>query len=482
MNNQPGLNASADLTLQAIRDGKLPVHAYISEVLDRCKRKEHLNTFITLLDEPALKAAGQLDEIRSRASTLAPLAGLAVAIKDNINVAGVPTTAGTVSLARNISTVTAPTAQKLIDAGAIVIGKTNLHELAMGTTGINTAECAGLVQNPCAPGKVLGGSSSGTAAAIAAGLVTCGLGTDTGGSVRIPAALTGTVGLRPSVGDGGTERRYHDDGQVVPLSRTRDTVGPMGRSVAEVALLDSVITGSKRVTNPASLSGVRMGIPPILWSGLDKSLEKVVLKAVETLKQAGVVFVNDDLPDIFTLGDRISFSILMRETEEDISNYLKLSAIESLSFKDITERITSPDVKPIFESIVAGTAQDTYDEAMTTHRPAFQQIYKDYFSRNNISAILFPTTILPATSIEDIQRLGTVSINDGPPLDAFHAYKRNTSPTSVAGLPGLSLPCGYTEDMLPVGIELDGLVGSDEALLGLGLALEQIFSVKQPTR
>lgn len=480
MSSQIDFSVSADLTLQAIRDGKLPVHAYISEVLDLCKREENRNTFISLLDEPALKAANGLDELQSEGSTLAPLAGLAVAIKDNINVVGVPTTAGTASLTNNISTTTAPTAQKLIDAGAIVIGKTNLHELALGTTGINTAECAGLVQNPRAPGKTPGGSSSGTAAAIAAGLVTCGLGTDTGGSVRIPAALTGTVGLRPSVGDGGAERRYHDDGQVVPLSRTRDTVGPMGRSVAEVALLDSVITGSKRVTNPTSLSGVRMGIPPILWSGLDKSLEKVVLKAVETLTQAGVVFVDDDLPDIFTLGDQISSSILMRETEEDISNYLKISGVRDLSFKDMTERITSPDVKPIFESIVAGTAHDTYDEVMTKHRPSFQQIYKNYFSRNNINALLFPTTILPATSIEAIQRLGTVSINDGPPCDAFHAYKRNTSPTSIAGLPGLSVPCGYTEDRLPVGIELDGLVGSDEALLGLGLALEQAFNVEQP--
>ena len=117
-----------------------------------------------------------------------------------------------------------------------------MHELAFGITSTNLSSFAGPVRNPYDPIRIPGGSSGGTAAAVAAGVVTCGLGSDTGGSTRIPAALCGIVGLRPSVGNGGTERRYHDENAVVPISHTRDTIGPMGQTVADVALLDFVMT------------------------------------------------------------------------------------------------------------------------------------------------------------------------------------------------------------------------------------------------
>ena len=155
-----------------------------------------------------------------------------------------PTSAGTPALQHARPTKNAPSLQKLLDAGAIVIGKTNMHELAFGITSTNLSSFAGPVKNPYDRKRIPGGSSGGTAAAIAARIVTCGLGSDTGGSTRVPAALTGTVGLRPSVGNGGAERRYDDANLVVPISHTRDTVGPMGRTVADVALLDSVITGT----------------------------------------------------------------------------------------------------------------------------------------------------------------------------------------------------------------------------------------------
>ena len=154
-----------------------------------------------------------------------------------------PTSGGTPALHNAQPKTNAPSLQALFEAGAIIIGKTNLHELAFGITSTNLSPFAGPVKNPYDKTRIPGGSSGGTAAAIAAGIVTCGLGTDTGGSTRIPAALTGTVGLRPSVGNGGAQRRYNDANMVVPISHTRDTVGPMGRTVADVALLDSVITG-----------------------------------------------------------------------------------------------------------------------------------------------------------------------------------------------------------------------------------------------
>ena len=189
-------------------------------------------------------ARGRGSPSRRGARRPLPLAGLPIVVKDNINTADMPTSAGTPALQNARPRRNAPSLQKLLDAGAIVIGKANMHELAFGITSTNLSSFAGPVKNPYDKKRIPGGSSGGTSAAIAAGIVSCGLGSDTGGSTRVPAALTGTVGLRPSVGNGGAERRYDDANMVVPISHTRDTVGPMGRTVADVALLDSVITGT----------------------------------------------------------------------------------------------------------------------------------------------------------------------------------------------------------------------------------------------
>src|SRR5262249_23731083 len=148
------------------------------------------------------------------------LAGLPIIVKDNINTKNLPTTGGTPALKGFTPNGNAPTLQALLDAGAIIIGKGNMHELAFGITSTNLAPFAGPVKNPYNQSLIAGGSSGGSAAAIAARIVPAGLGTDTGGSVRIPSALTGTVGFRPSVGNGGAERRYNGEG-VIPISHTR---------------------------------------------------------------------------------------------------------------------------------------------------------------------------------------------------------------------------------------------------------------------
>jgi mandelamide amidase len=259
--------------VEAMRLARLSATSYVGTLLARAKAQQDLNTTIALNEHGALAAAAAVDAARSRGAALPRLAGLPIVVKDNINSHDLPTTGGTAALRGVRPATNAPSLQKLLDAGAIVLGKSNLHELAFGITSTNFS--AGAVKNPYDKTRIPGGSSGGTAAAIAARIVPAGLGTDTGGSTRIPAALCGIVGLRPSVGNGGAQRRSTDTHAVVPISHTRDTGGPRARTVADVALLDSVITGTP-LASAAALQGLRIGVPRSFWSGLDRSLGAVV--------------------------------------------------------------------------------------------------------------------------------------------------------------------------------------------------------------
>jgi indoleacetamide hydrolase len=454
----------------AIRSKKVTAVSLVQAALERAGRHRDLNAFIVMNRDGALALAAKVDA----GEISGTLAGLPIVVKDNINTADMPTSAGTPALQHARPVNTAPSLQKLLDAGAIVIGKTNMHELAFGITSTNLASFGGAVKNPYDKSRIPGGSSGGTAAAVAARIVTCGLGSDTGGSTRVPAALTGTVGLRPSVGNGGAQRRYHDADLVVPISHTRDTVGPMGRTVADVALLDSVITGTA-MAQPEPLRGKRLGIPATFWSGLDRDVEAVARAACKRLADAGVVLVDTDIAGLFDQNAKVSFVVALHEPIADIPAYLKASGIEGTTLADIAEKIASPDVKGAFGAITADAFGAAYQDAMNVQRPALQQIYQAYFRDNRLDAILFPTTIAPAPPIDAENGSGQMSVNGNAPVPTFDTMIRNTDPGSNAGLPGLSLFAGMTSGGLPVGLEIDGPVGSDALLLGLGLSMEKLL-------
>jgi mandelamide amidase len=462
--------------VEAIKSGRVSATAYVGTLIERAKAKKQLNAIITLNEHGALAAAANIDAARARGAELPRLAGLPIVVKDNINTHDLPTTGGTAALRRARPTKNAPSLQKLLDAGAIVIGKSNLHELAFGITSTNLTPFAGPVKNPYDLTRIPGGSSGGTAAAIAAHIVPAGLGTDTGGSTRIPAALCGIVGLRPSVGNGGAQRRYTDTNAVVPISHTRDTVGPMARTVSGVALLDSVITGAPLAT-PAQLKGLRIGVPQSFWAGLDSSLAAVVIRAEAKLANAGVVFVDVDLPGLAELNDRVSFQLALHEPIADMPAYLAATGLTGITLADIAANVSSPDVKGAFGAILADAFGKDYPAALNVHRPKLQALYADYFAANKLDAMMFPTTVLPATPIDMVNGSGKVQINGGAPVDTFATYIRNTDPGSNAGIPGLSLPAGLTTSGLPVGLELDGPVGSDGRLIAIGLAFEAVLGV-----
>lgn len=459
----------------AIRAGsRLTAEAYVTTLITRAEALKDLNAFITLNKTGALAAAKKVDADRVAGKSLPALAGLPIVVKDNINSADLPTSGGTLALKNVQPTSNAASLQKLIDAGAIVLGKTNLHELAFGITSTNLQAFAGPVKNPYDKTRIPGGSSGGTAAAIAARIAPGGLGTDTGGSVRLPSALCGIAGLRPSVGNNASERRYVNTDAVVPISHTRDTVGPMARSVADLALLDSVITGSA-VPSAATLAGVRIGIPASFWTGLDTQVAAVMTATRSKLAAAGVVFVDVDTVGLADLNNKVSFQLALHEPIADIPAYLAATGVTGVTIASIEAQIASPDVKGAFGAILADVFGAAYADALNVHRPAMQKLYADYFRNNALDAMMFPTAILPAAPIDAVNGSSTVSINGGAPVDTFNTYIRNTDPGSNAGIPGLSLHAGMTTDGLPVGLELDGPVGSDLRLLALGMAMEALL-------
>ncbi len=470
--------SSAD-ALSRIRAGRLSAEAYVGAMLDRAERLRGLDALIVIDRPGAIAQARKVDAMRSSGAALPVLAGLPIVVKDNINTRDLPTTGGTAALRGVRPTANAPTLQKLIDAGAIVIAKANMHELAFGITSTNLTTFAGPVKNPYDRTRIPGGSSGGTAAAIAARIVPAGLGTDTGGSTRIPAALCGIVGLRPSVGNGGAERRY-DGAGVLPISHTRDTVGPMGRTVGDVALLDAIITGEPPIFAAAALSGLRIGIPASFWTGLDNALAAVMAQARARLASAGVVFVEVDTVGLAALNDKVSFPIALHEPIADIPAYLAATGVSGIGVKEIADQVASPDVKGAFGAIQGDVAGPGYPDAMRVFRPQMQKLYADYFRDNRLEAMMFPTTASPAIAIDPVAGSGKFSINGGPPVDTFGAFIRNTDPGSNAGIPGLALPAGMTPGGLPVGLELDGPLGSDRRLIAIGLAFENVLGNLPP--
>jgi Asp-tRNA(Asn)/Glu-tRNA(Gln) amidotransferase A subunit family amidase len=468
------LALTATQAVAAIQTDRLKATEYIATLLARAAALSTLNALTALNMEGALAAAQRLDALTPEARAALPLAGLPIVVKDNINTQGLMTSAGTPALESFVPRENAPSVQRLLDAGAIVLGKANMHELAMGITSTNLAPHAGPVRNPYDPGLIPGGSSGGTAVAIAARIVPAGLGTDTAGSTRIPAALTGTAGFRPSVGNGGAERRYHDPNAVVPISHTRDTVGPMARNVADIALLDGVVTGAGPLPDVA-MNSLRIGLPAPLWEDLEYALEDVVRAALPQLEAAGVTFVTVEMDDLLDLNDKIASAVAIHEAHDDVPAWLVANDAPVKTLAEVAARIASPDVRSIYDAILADPLAQQYQIALTVWRPQLQALYAQTFAAHRLDALLFPTTRLAAVPIDDFAGSSAVSINGGAPIDELSAYLRNTDPASTAGIPGLSLPAGLTAEGLPVGLELDGPLGSDRRLLAIGVAFEQVL-------
>jgi mandelamide amidase len=273
------------------------------------------------------------------------------------------------------------------------------------------------------------------------------------------------VGFRPSLG------RYSQVG-VVPISSTRDTIGPLARTVADVALVDGVITGEQSTLESVDLRALRLGIPREYYY---EDLEPAVATAMENLLSAlqgeGVTLVEESIPGIAELDAAVSFVLVNYEARRCLERYLAQSG-SGISFESVLSQIVSPDVKPVYEAVAnLGLVPDSvYREAIDVHRPALQRAFADYLGGHRLDALLVPTCCMTARPIGHDK---TVELN-GKQVSTFFSYVRNTDPSSNAGIPSLSLPAGRTEAGLPIGAMLEGPAGADRRLLAVGKAVELV--------
>jgi mandelamide amidase len=456
-----------------LRQGRLSAVEYAQALLAQCEAGQGLNAFITLRPEQVLAAASACDKRRKAGESLGPLHGLPIPIKDSVNTRDLPTTAGTPALRHFQPREDAPLVQALRKAGAIVLGKTNLHELSYGYTSNNHA--FGAIHNPYDPSRIPGGSSGGTGAAIASRMAPLGVAEDTEGSIRVPAALCGIAGLRPTTG------RYPTRG-CVPISPLFDQVGPHARSVADLLLFDGAVTGSPTsAPPPVSLKKVRLGvIRPFWFSGLDSEVEQVTSAALDKLRRAGVELIEGELPQLPHFIELITDPVQNHDVKPSLTRYLA-EYDTGVSFEELFAQ-ASPDVQRLIKPAITPGTHDfvpdaQYEEIVRVHLPGLRAMYKEYFARSGVAAIVFPATILPAPKLgeEDME----VEVR-GRRIPLDEAMARNIAPGSTAGLPGLVLPAGLTPSGLPVALEFDGPAGSDRSVLALGLALEEVLGKLPP--
>ena len=463
---------SAGDAVAAMRNGDVSAEAYAGALLARCERGANLNAFITLNADAVRVAARAADLARARGASLGPLHGLPMPIKDSVNTRDLPTSAGTNALRTFVPARDAEIVERLRAAGAYPLGKTNLHELSFGWTSSNHA--FGPVRNAHDPQRIPGGSTGGTATAIAAGMAPLGIAEDTQGSIRVPAALCGVAGFRP------TKNRYPNAG-AAPITPLFDQIGPHARSVADLALFDAVITGDDRPLPALSLRGLRFAVlRDFHFVDIDDEVASAFDALFATLRREGVDIVETSIPDLAAFERLVTGPVQLHDVLPSLGDYLRDSGAP-VGVPGLLAEL-SPDIKATFERFCIpgapnAVSDQAYREARDVHRPRLQALLAAFFATQGVDAILLPPTMVTAPVIGAAEQ-GTVG-QRRVPFSA--AMGRNIAPGSTAGIPGLVLPLALgAQSKLPIGLELDGPAGSDRRLLAIGAALSRVIAPIPP--
>jgi aspartyl-tRNA(Asn)/glutamyl-tRNA(Gln) amidotransferase subunit A len=436
-------DAAAETTRRAVDP-----RAHLDEQLDRIRKGTALNAFITV-DEAGARAQADAVAAGTRGGRLA---GMTVAVKDLVAVKGLPRTGGTRAFDPAVPADDAPVVARLRAEGAVIVGTTNLHELAYGITSANPH--FGAVGNPRGAGRSPGGSSGGSAAAVAAGMADLAIGTDTAGSIRIPAACCGMVGFKPSYD------AVSRDG-VLDLAWSLDHVGPMAASVADAALMFEVMAGLEpgRVTGAvAALSAQRFRLvrPANFFTDIvTPEVARIFGAALERLGSAGFTIDERAVADI-DLAPSAQFFTIASEATQGHEN-LGLRRPEGLG----------EDVRVRLEIGRFLTATD-YVKAQRLRRHIANHLLK---ALNGADALVMPTLLATAPPAD----AATVDAG-GVSLPVHTALTRCTAPFNLAGMPALTLPCGDDGDGLPVGLQIVGRPGEDVAVLGIAAAVEAVLA------
>ena len=462
------------------------VNAYLARIGEIDRAGPTLQAVLAV-NPKAVEQARQRDVDRRDAGAKGPLLGIPILLKDNIESADpMPTTAGSLALIDNVSGRDATLAGKLRAAGAVILGKTNLSEWAnmRGSRSVSGwSGVGGLTRNPWSPDRSACGSSSGSGAALAAGLAAGAIGTETDGSVTCPASVNGVVGFKPTL---GLVSRHN----IVPLAHSQDTAGPMARSVRDVALLLGVIAGSDPA-DPATkdadshsadylagmkadaLRGRRIGVMRF-EAGFHPETDTVFAHALDVLRQAGATLVEiDKLPGSDAIGDA-ELVVLLTELKADLNSYL-LGVPQSVNTRTLADLIAFNQAhagrelglfgQELFEKAQAtsGLSNPAYLAARATSlRLAGAEGIDRMLADHRLDALVAPTTG-PAWTIDTI--------------DGDHSSGQTSTLPAVAGYPHLSLPMGLVSG-LPVGLSIIGPAWSDARVLSYGYAFEQALGFK----
>lgn len=427
------------------------------ELTDACleridKLEGKLNAFITVMADEARRDAAIAAEEIAGGSYRGPMHGIPVGLKDLLAVAGVRMTAGSKILGDHVAAEDGEVTLRLKEAGAVIIGKLNMHEFAYGATGVN--QHYGPARNPWDPSRITGGSSSGSGAAVAAGECLGAIGTDTGGSIRIPASLCGVVGIKPTFGR--VSRRG-----VLPLSWALDHVGPLTRTVEDGAIYLQAIAGRDlgdkssadepvpdyRAALDGGVEGLRIGVPDTyFFDGLDAEVEAAVRKAIQTLEGLGAKVAEVTLPRLDELGPALTS--------------LMLSEATAYHQKWLNERPDDYGDSVRFRLELGATISAvSYVQAQRLREIMVREWREKVFEEVDLLAT--PTTSLAAPSIEESELTTTFNLI------------RLTNPFNFMAVPAVSVPCGFTAAGLPVGLQLVGRWFDEPTVLRAAHAYER---------
>jgi aspartyl-tRNA(Asn)/glutamyl-tRNA(Gln) amidotransferase subunit A len=437
-----------------------------------------LRIFISLLDDLALQQARAVDAAIGAGKDPGPLAGVPLAVKDNLCQIGTRTTCSSKILENYIPPYTATVVEKAIAAGAVTIGKTNLDEFAMGSSTENSAFFT--TRNPWDPERVPGGSSGGSAVAVASGCAPIAFGSDTGGSIRLPAALTGVTGLKPTY---GRVSRYG----VVAYGSSLDQVGPFARDAADAALFLAVMSGhdSRDATSaprpvpeelaglsaPADLKGLRLGVPKEYFvAGMDAEVEQAVRAAIEVLRSLGAAVSEISLPHT-GYGIPVYYLVATAEASSNLARYDGVHyghrTKEDVGLVELYARSRAEGFgAEVKRRIMLGTyalSAGYYDAYYLKAQQARALIKRDFDRAwEQVDLIACPTSPTPAF------RIGEKS---NEPL-AMYLSDIFTITANLAAIPGLSVPCGFSGSGLPIGLQLLGKPFDELGLLRAAAAYQ----------